>query len=91
MNLLLLILCLPIIGCIQPECSQCKYFTQAKYQLNKNGLIQLIPEKCKLFVNLHVDQQHIVQDNLETSICRKYGQYCGKNGAYFTLKEKHLE
>jgi len=84
MNLLLLILYLPVIRSIMPPCSQCKYFTAAKYQTNHNGVIQFIPEKCKLFVGLRIHQQHIVQDNLETSICRRYGQYCGKNGTYFT-------
>ena len=85
--LYLLYLWLLLQSCNATKCYQCKYFIEAKYQSNKNGVIQFIPEKCKLFLGLHINKQHIVQDNLETSICRKHNKYCGKDGRYFTSEK----
>lgn len=65
------------------KCSNCKYFLSGKYQLNTNNNIQYTPEKCKLYFLFHVENKNIVQDYLDTSVCRKYEKFCGKDGKCF--------
>ena len=65
------------------KCSNCKYFLHGKYQLNNNDNIQLTPEKCQLYFLLRIENQNIVQDYLDTTVCRKHAKLCGKDGKYF--------
>lgn len=71
------------------KCSNCKYFLPGKYQLNNNKNIQYIPEKCKLFFLLHIENNSIAQDCLDTNVCRKHSKFCGKDGKYFIQKPPH--
>lgn len=65
------------------KCSNCKYFLHGKYQLNNNDNIQLTPEKCQLYFLLLIENQNIVQDYLDITVCRKHATLCGKDGKYF--------
>jgi hypothetical protein len=79
----LLYLLLQICNAVH-KCSNCKYYIRDKFQVQPNNVVQYIPEKCKLYTYLHVDKQdNIIQDYLDTTICRKYKNYCGKDGKYF--------
>ena len=64
------------------KCSSCKYYIKNKIII-ENDIVNVIPEKCKLFYKITSYKNNYKKDNLDISTCRSHSKYCGKEGVYY--------